>query len=196
MYQLIYLVPDDSHGYETKNHIRSSWSDRRAKAGPLPEVVNNVDLPAHVGRGVAVVVDHVRPGHVRFDLHESRFVVLLTARDQAVPELAELFELVVSPPVPALLVFPDTQPPRVIHWAGHVLTGELDASQHSDLGSLLLRESLVAADRLVSDDEGVVVLSTPGVVPALHLERVSETSPEIKFRCQISLNIPDQATAW
>ena len=36
----------------------------RPKAGPpglLSEVVHDVDLPAHVGGGVAVVIDHVGP---------------------------------------------------------------------------------------------------------------------------------------
>jgi hypothetical protein len=50
---------------EKQQHERDSGAGGRAKAGPVAVGVQDVDLPAHIGRSVGVVVHHVRPGQVR-----------------------------------------------------------------------------------------------------------------------------------
>lgn len=44
----------------------------REGGGVLPVLVHDVDLPAHVGVGEAVVVDYVGPGGVGGDLQDGR----------------------------------------------------------------------------------------------------------------------------
>ena len=55
---------EESADEEAEADHRGESVRGRPKAGPpglLSEVVHDVDLPAHVGGGVAVVIDHVGP---------------------------------------------------------------------------------------------------------------------------------------
>ena len=88
--------------------------------------------------------------HSRPHLQQRGLAVLLAAEAEAVPELAECFELVIPPPVATRAVLPHTLPvitltvvtilaitlsvpAHVVHRVGDVSPGELDPRQHSDL---------------------------------------------------------------
>ena len=61
------IIGGDGEGDQKEEQQLQEWSrprGSRPKAGPMAVGVHNVDLPAHVGGGVGVVVHNVRPGQV------------------------------------------------------------------------------------------------------------------------------------
>ena len=80
-------------------------------------------LPAHVGRGVAVVIHYVRPGDVRGNLEQCS-VPIITPNVQVVPEACKTVELIISSPIPQSIVLPLAQPANVVHQPGLLLPGE------------------------------------------------------------------------
>ena len=59
-----------------------------------------------------------------------------------------------------------------------------------NLAFLLLCQPVISTHRLVSDDEGMVKLSTGCVVPSLNLKCVLKSSSQVEVRCHQAFHIP------
>ena len=128
----------NAHQRHQRRHGRGQHPRaRRVDPGPAEkvpapvEVVHDVDLPAHVRRGVAVVVDDVRPGDVGRDLEDGG-LALLAVELEGVAEALEGLEVVVEAAVVAVAVLPEAEAAGG-DGAGGAAAGELGAGQDADL---------------------------------------------------------------
>lgn len=179
------------HHQQSRERRQPRHGQGMASVAQLRIAVDNVDLPAHVAVRKGIIVYCVGPRDIRRNLKQRRRLVAADI-DQAAIEFLECREIVIQATVVVIRIAGQAERTRSCG-LGSTTTRKLYASKNANFALFGIRQSIVAALRIIRYDQWMVVLRRMRIVAAAHLKGVRQAPLQIQFRYHIAIDVPGQA---